>query len=345
MAFSFLNIDIGVDLGTANTLVYAKNKGVVVREPSVVAFDELDKCVLAVGDEAKQMIGRTPGHIKAIRPMKDGVIANFDITQSMLKYLIGKSVQEKGMFSRVRIVVGVPSGVTDVEKRAVEEAALQAGAKEVYILEEPMAAAIGAGLPVDTPYGSMVVDMGGGTTDIAVISLGGIVNSISLRVAGDELDEAIIQYAKKKYNFLIGERTAEQAKMNIGWVFADELAENNKEMALSGRDLITGLPRTITFNSEEIMQAIEEPVNAIVDAVKNTLEEAPPELSSDILLSGIVLTGGGALLGGLDRLLKKETNIEVKIAENPLECVAIGTGMSVEHIEKMKKKNYGDFNF
>ena len=344
MAFNFLNIDIGVDLGTANTLVYVKNKGVVVREPSVVAYDELDKSVLAVGEEAKQMIGRTPGHIKAIRPMKDGVIANFEITQSMLKYLIGKAVNEKTFFSRIRVVVGVPSTVTDVEKRAVEEAAYQAGAKEVYILEEPMAAAIGAGLPVAQPYGSMVVDMGGGTTDIAVISLGGIVNSISLRTAGDKLDEAIIQYAKKKHNFLIGERTAEQAKMNIGYVYDTDIDENNSKMDLSGRDLITGLPKTIEFTSKEILKAIEEPINSIVEAVKNTLEGAPPELSSDILLSGIVLTGGGALIKGLDKLLKRETNIEVKVAENPLECVALGTGMSVDHIEKMKSKNTGSYN-
>lgn len=333
--FNFLNRDIGVDLGTANTLVFVKGQGVTVREPSVVAIDENTGRVLAVGNEAKMMIGRTPGNIKAIRPLKDGVIADFDITQTMLKHLIS-STTATSFLIRPRVIVGVPSGVTDVERRAVEEAAYQAGAKEVYILEEPMAAAIGAGLPVEEPRGSMVVDIGGGTTDIAVISLGGIVNSISLRVGGDKMDEAIIHYAKRNFNMLIGERTAEEIKMKIGCAFPVEENEANS-METRGRDLVSGLPRTVSFTATEIMNALEEPVQAIVNGVRNTLENAPPELSADIIESGIVLTGGGALLTGLDQLIYEETGIKVIISENPLECVALGTGISVEHIERMKK--------
>lgn len=335
--FNFLNRDIGVDLGTANTLVFVKGQGVTVREPSVVAIDENTGQVLAVGNEAKMMIGRTPGNIKAIRPLKDGVIADFDITQTMLKHLISSSISSSFIF-RPRVIVGVPSGVTDVERRAVEEAAYQAGAKEVYILEEPMAAAIGAGLPVEEPRGSMVVDIGGGTTDIAVISLGGIVTSISLRVGGDKMDEAIIQYAKRNFNLLIGERTAEEVKINLGCAYPD-VEESEKNLEIRGRDLVSGLPRTVCFTSTEIMKALEEPVHAIVNGVRSTLENAPPELSADIIESGIVLTGGGALLKGLDKLLSEETGIRVVVSENPLECVALGTGISVEHIERMKKKN------
>lgn len=333
--FNFLNKDIGVDLGTANTLVFVKGQGVTVREPSVVAIDENTGQVLAVGNKAKMMIGRTPGNIKAIRPLKDGVIADFDITQTMLKYLISSSVSSS-LLSRPRVIVGVPSGVTDVERRAVEEAAYQAGAKEVYILEEPMAAAIGAGLPVEEPRGSMIVDIGGGTTDIAVISLGGIVTSLSLRIGGDKMDESIIQHVKRNFNLLIGERTAEEVKMTIGCAYLDK--EEQGSIEIRGRDLVSGLPRTVRFTTGEIMKALEEPIYTIVNGVRSTLENAPPELSADIIESGIMLTGGGALLKGLDKLLAEETGINVFISENPLECVAQGTGISVEHIERMKKK-------
>lgn len=332
--FSFLNRDIGIDLGTANTLVFLKGQGVIVREPSVVAIDEDRKEVLAVGNKAKEMIGRTPGNIKAIRPLKDGVIADFDITQTMLKYLINSAISSSFLI-RPRVVVGVPSGVTGVERRAVEEAAHQAGAKEVYILEEPMAAAIGAGLPVHEARGSMVVDIGGGTTDIAVISLGGIVTSVSPRVGGDKMDEAIIYYAKKKYSLLIGDRTAENIKIEIGSAYPSE--EDSRTMEIRGRDLVSGLPRTVAFTETEIMSALEEPIEAIINGVRTTLESAPPELSADIIESGIVLTGGGALLRGLDILITEQTGIKVIIAENPLECVAMGTGLSVNHIEKMKR--------
>ncbi|NLK73001.1 MAG: rod shape-determining protein [Clostridiales bacterium] len=339
--FNFLNRDIGVDLGTANTLVFVKGKGVTVREPSVVAIDENTGQVLAVGNKAKMMIGRTPGNIKAIRPLKDGVIADFDITQTMLKHLISSSISSSFLL-RPRVIVGVPSGVTDVERRAVEEAAYAAGAKEVYILEEPMAAAIGSGLPVDEPRGSMIVDIGGGTTDIAVISLGGIVTSVSLRVGGDKMDESIIQYAKRNFNLLIGERTAEEVKIKIGCAYMTREDNELGNVEIKGRDLMTGLPKTIAFSTREIMNALEEPVHAIVNGVRTTLENAPPELSADIIESGIVLTGGGALLKGLDILLSEETGIKVIVSENPLECVALGTGISVEHIEKMKKKGYAN---
>ncbi len=335
--FNFMNKDIGVDLGTANTLVFVKGQGVTVREPSVVAIDENSGQILAVGNEAKMMIGRTPGNIKAIRPLKDGVIADFDITQTMLKHLIGATTTTSFLI-RPRVIVGVPSGVTDVERRAFEEATYKAGAKEVFLLEEPMAAAIGAGLPVEEPRGSMIVDIGGGTTDIAVISLGGIVNSVSLRVGGDKMDEAIIHYVKRNFNMLIGERTAEDIKMKIGCAFpVDTEKEDIKSMEIRGRDVVSGLPRTVSFTSTEIMHSLEEPVQAIVNGVRNTLENAPPELSADIIESGIVLAGGGALLTGLDKLIYEETGIKVIIAEDPLECVALGTGISVEHIERIKK--------
>jgi len=324
--------DIGIDLGTANTLVHVKSKGIVIREPSVVAINNHTGEVLAVGLEAKSMIGRTPGNITAIRPMKDGVIADFQVTQGMLKYFIRKAIGNS-MFVRPRVAVCVPSGVTEVEKRAVVDATLHAGAKEAYLIEEPMAAAIGAGLPVDEPAGSMVVDIGGGTSEVAVISLGGIVVSRSLRTAGDELDDAIVLYVKKEYNLMIGERTAEDIKIKAGSAYP---LEEEVRYRISGRDLVTGLPREIEIKSEEIREALAEPVNSIVDAIKYTLEKTPPELSADIMEQGIMLTGGGALLKGLDQLIHKETGIPVKVAEYPLDCVALGTGRVLEEIETLR---------
>jgi rod shape-determining protein MreB len=325
--------DIGIDLGTANTLVHVKGKGIVVREPSVVAIDKETKNVLAVGDAAKEMLGRTPGNIIAIRPMKDGVIADYDITQKMIKYFIQKACPKSGFF-KPRVIVCIPSGVTEVEKRAVEEAVTQAGAKEAYLIEEPMAASIGAGLPVEEPMGSMIVDIGGGTSEVAVISLGGIVTSVSLRKAGDELDDSIIQYVKKNKNLLIGERTAEEIKVEIGSAFP---TGEDKSMEVRGRDLILGLPKTIVVTSQEILDALSEPVAAIIDAIKATLEKTPPELASDIMERGIMLTGGGALLHGLDRLISYETGMPVSIAENPLDCVVIGTGKVLNEITTLKK--------
>ncbi|HOQ00178.1 MAG TPA: rod shape-determining protein [Acetivibrio clariflavus] len=325
--------DIGIDLGTANTLVHVKGKGIVVREPSVVAINKKSGDILAVGDAAKEMIGRTPGNIIAIRPMKDGVIADFEITQAMLKYFIRKALS-KGVIGKPRVVICVPSGVTEVEKRAVEEASLAAGAKEAYLIEEPMAAAIGANLPVDEPSGSMVVDIGGGTSEVAVISLGGIVTSKSLRIAGDELDEAIVHYVKKEYNLMIGERTAEEIKMTIGAAYPKPKEES---MEIRGRDLISGLPKNITITSTEVADALREPINAIVDSIKYTLEKTPPELAADIMDRGIMLTGGGALLSGLDKLIRDETGMPVNIAENPLDCVAMGSGKVLEEIETLKK--------
>lgn len=331
--FKFLSRDMGIDLGTANTLVYTRGKGIVLNEPSVVAIQNDTKTVLSVGEDAKKMIGRTPGNIIAIRPMKDGVIADFDVTQSMLKYFIKKAYPRKTIV-QPRVVVCVPSGITEVEKRAVEDAALQAGAREAYLIEEPMAAAIGAGLPVEQPTGSMVVDVGGGTTEVAIISLGGIVTSKSIRVGGDELDESIVQYIKKEYNLMIGERTAEEVKISIGSAF-----EKSKEekMAVRGRDLVTGLPKTLEITSTEIMNALKEPVGQIVEAIKYTLEKTPPELAADIMEMGIMLTGGGALLAGLDKLVIKETGMPVQIAECPLDCVALGTGKTIEEIETLKQ--------
>ncbi len=325
--------DIGIDLGTANTLVHVKGKGIVVREPSVVAINKKTNSILAVGDDAKNMIGRTPGDIVAIRPMKDGVIADFDVTQSMLKYFIKKAFTG-GFMSRPRVVICVPSGVTEVEKRAVEEATLQAGAKEAYLIEEPMAAAIGANLPVEEPSGSMIVDIGGGTSEVAVISLGGIVTSKSLRIAGDEFDEAIVHYVKKEYNLMIGERTAESIKVTIGAAYP-KLKE--EYMEVRGRDLITGLPKNLTISSAEINEALKEPINAIVDSIKYTLEKTPPELASDIMDRGIMLAGGGALLSGLDKLIKEETGMPVSVAERPLDCVAIGAGKVLDEIETLKR--------
>jgi rod shape-determining protein MreB len=324
--------DIGIDLGTANTLVHMKGKGVVLREPSVVAINNNTGEVLSVGLDAKNMIGRTPGNITAIRPMKDGVIANFQITQGMLRYFIRKAIG-KNKIIRARVVVCVPSGVTEVEKRAVIDATLQAGAKEAYLIEEPMAAAIGAGLPVEEPTGSMVVDIGGGTSEVAVISLGGIVVSRSLRIAGDELDDAIVNYVKKEYNLMIGERTAEDIKIKIGSAYP---VSDEQKYNISGRDLVTGLPRDLPITSGEIREALSETVNAIVDSIRFTLEKTPPELAADVMEKGIMLTGGGALLKGLDKLIFEETGIPVNIAEYPLDCVAIGTGTVLEELEMLK---------
>ena len=331
--FSSFTKDMGIDLGTANTLVYMKGKGIVLREPSVVAIQTNTKQVLAVGEEAKKMIGRTPGHIVAIRPLKDGVIADFDITQNMLKYLIRKAIQKKTIF-QPRVVICVPSGVTEVEKRAVEEATIHAGAREAYLIEEPMAAAIGAGLPVHEATGSMIVDIGGGTAEVAVISLGGIVTSRSIRIAGDELDESIVYYIKKEYNLMIGERTAEEVKISIG---SADIKEKETKMSIRGRDLISGLPNTIEISSSEIYEAMKEPVNNIVEAIKFTLEKTPPELASDIMEQGITLSGGGALLDGIDRLISRETGMPVYIAENPLDCVALGAGKTLGSIDVLKR--------
>ncbi|HEX9314360.1 MAG TPA: rod shape-determining protein [Actinomycetota bacterium] len=331
-AFQFMGRDMAVDLGTANTLVYVRGRGTVLNEPSVVAINTKTGAILAVGSEAKRMIGRTPGHILAIRPLKDGVIADFDVTEKMLRYFIQK-VHKRRVLAKPRVVICVPSGITGVEQRAVEEAAIAAGARAAYIIEEPMAAAIGAGLPVHEPAGNMVVDIGGGTTEVAVISLGGIVTALSIRIGGDELDEAIIAYIKKEYSLALGERTAEEIKMAIGSAFP---LPDEPNAEIRGRDLVTGLPKTIIVSSEEIRRAIEEPVNAIVDAVKSTLDRTPPELAADIMDKGIVLTGGGALLKGLDERLKHETGMPVHLTENPLSCVAIGSGKCLEEFEALK---------
>lgn len=331
--FGKMTKDMGIDLGTANTLVYIKGQGIVVREPSVVAIRDDSKEVLAVGEEAKRMIGRTPGNIVAIRPMKDGVIADFDVTQSMLSYFIQKAAAKKGVVSP-RIAICVPFGVTEVEKRAIEEAARTAGAKDAFLIEEPMAAAIGAGLRIEEPEGNMVVDIGGGTSEIAIISLGGIVTAKSIRLGGDELDEAIVNYVKKEYSLMIGERTAEDVKIRIGSAYKEG---EEMEMEIRGRDLISGLPKTMQISSSEVRDALRDPVNSIVDGIKSTLEKTPPELASDIMENGIMLTGGGALLRGLDKLVREETGMPVRIAENPLDCVAIGTGKSVEDQEIFEK--------
>jgi rod shape-determining protein MreB len=325
--------DIGIDLGTANTLIHVKGKGIVVNEPSVVAINNDTNEVLAVGDGAKEMLGRTPGNIVAIRPMKNGVIADYNVTQKMIKSFISKAYPKR-WFLKPRVIVCIPSGVTEVEKRAIEEAVMQAGAREAYLIEEPMAAAIGAGLAVEEPVGSMIVDIGGGTTEVAVISLGGIVTSVSLRKAGDQLDDAIIQYVKKNKNLAIGERTAEEVKMKIGSAF---VLDEEEEMEIKGRDLLSGLPKIISLSSIEVREALSEPVGDILDAIKTTLEKTPPELASDIMESGIYLTGGGALLKGLDRLVSKETGMPVMIAENPLDCVAVGTGKVLNEIATLRK--------
>jgi len=329
---SFIGRDMAVDLGTANTLVYVRGKGIVLNEPSVVAINQNSGGILAVGAEAKRMIGRTPGNIVAIRPLKDGVIADFDTTERMLRYFIQKVHRRR--FSRPRLVVCVPSGITGVEQRAVKDAGYAAGARKVYIIEEPMAAAIGAGLPVHEPTGNMVVDIGGGTTEVAVISLGGIVTAQSIRVGGDELDNAIIQYVKKEYSLMLGERTSEEIKMAIGSAFP---IPDEPHAEIRGRDLVSGLPKTIVVSSEEIRKAIEEPVNAIVDAVKVTLDKCPPELAGDVMDRGIVLTGGGSLLNGIGERLRHETGMPIHIADRPLDSVAMGSGKCVEEFEALQQ--------
>lgn len=326
--------DMGIDLGTANTLVHLKGKGVILTEPSVVAIQSDNSRVLAVGDDAKRMIGRTPGNIIAIRPMKDGVIADFDVTQAMLSYFINKVLGPRTPFMRPRVIISIPTGCTTVEERAVKEAALQAGAKEAYLIEEPMAAAIGAGLPVYEPTGNLIVDIGGGTTEVAVISLGGIVTAKSVRVAGDNMDSDIMQHLKKNYNLLIGERTAEDIKISIG----SALWEGDEEYyEVRGRDLVSGLPKTIKVSSSEIQAALKETVDHIIEGIKVCLEKTPPELASDIIDRGIVMAGGGALLKGLDKLISQETNIPVYACEDPLLAVARGTGKVLENIEVLKR--------
>jgi rod shape-determining protein MreB len=326
--------DLAIDLGTANTLIYLEGKGIVLCEPSVVAVKDEGryKKVVAIGEEAKKMIGKTPGTIKAIRPLREGVIADFEVTEAMIRYFIQK-VHNRSYFVKPRIIISVPSGTTQVERRAVKESAESAGAREVYLIEEPMAAAIGAGLPVAEPVASMVVDIGGGTTEVAVISLGGIVVSHSIKVAGDKIDEAIVYYIKRKYSLLIGEATAEQVKIQIGDVLPQE---PYPEMEIKGRDLITGVPKTITITSKEVHEAIKEPVDFIIQAIKQVLEATPPELAADLVDRGIMLTGGGALLKNLDKLISQETGLKVSVAEEPLLCVALGAGKALDNLDKLK---------
>ncbi|MCA2229882.1 rod shape-determining protein [Nonomuraea aurantiaca] len=328
---AFLGRDMAVDLGTANTLVYVRGRGIVLNEPSVVAINTVTGKIVAVGIEAKRMIGRTPGNIVAVRPLKDGVIADFDVTERMLRYFIQR-VHKRRHFAKPRIIIAVPSGITGVEQRAVKEAGYQAGARKVYIVEEPMAAAIGAGLPVHEPTGNMVVDIGGGTTEVAIISMGGVVTSQSIRVGGDELDQAVITFAKKEFSIMLGERTAEEIKMAIG--SACPIGED-LHAEIRGRDLVSGLPKTVVVSGEEIRKATEEPVNTIVDAVKVTLDKCPPELSGDLMDRGIALTGGGALLKGMDERIKTETGMPVHLVENPLDSVALGSGKCVEEFEAL----------
>ncbi len=330
-ALAFLGRDMAVDLGTANTLIYVRGRGIVLNEPSVVALNVNTGHVVAVGVDAKRMIGRTPGYIVAIRPLKDGVIADFDVTERMLRYFIQK-VHKRRHLAKPRIVIAVPSGLTGVEQSAVKEAAHQAGARRVYIFEEPLAAAIGAGLPVNEPMGNMVVDIGGGTTEVAVISLGGIVVSQSIRVGGDELDQAIITFAKKEHSLMLGERTAEQIKISIGSAFP---AEDEPQTEVRGRDLVTGLPKTVVIAADDVRRAIDEPLSLIVEAVKSTLDKCPPELAGDVMDRGIALAGGGALLRGMDDRLREETGLPVHLADNPLESVALGTGKCVEDFEAL----------
>jgi len=333
MANSLLGRDMAVDLGTANTLVYVRGRGVLLNEPSVVALNAQTREILAVGTEAKRMLGRTPDSIVVIRPMKDGVIADFESTEQMLRLFIQR-VHRRRYFAKPRLVVCVPSGITSVEQRAVKEAGYQAGARRVYIIEEPMAAAIGAGLPVHEATGNMVVDVGGGTTEVAVISLGGIVTSLSIRTAGDDLDAAVMSWFKKEYSLMLGERTAEEIKVGLGSAFP---LPDEPQAEIRGRDLISGLPRTVTVSSAEVRQALEEPVHAIVDAVRTTLDKTPPELAGDIMDRGLVLTGGGALLRGLDERLRHETGMPVHVAEDPLHSVAMGAGKCVEEFEALRQ--------
>ena len=324
--------DLGIDLGTANTLVYAKGRGIISSEPSVVAIDVEKRRVRAVGAEAKSMLGRTPGSIRAVRPLRDGVIADFEIAEAMLRYFIQKA-HNRSTYLRPRIVISVPSGITEVEKRAVRESALSASAREVYLIEEPMAAAIGAGLPITEPSGNMIVDIGGGTTEVAIISLAGIVYANSVRVGGDKMDEAILNYVKRKYNLLIGERTAERIKIEIGSAYP---VDETKSMIVKGRDLVAGVPKTLELNTEDVREALMEPVNAIVEAAKVVLERTPPELSADIADKGIVLSGGGALLQNLDVLLREETGLPIILAEDPFTAVVMGCGRCLDELDLLK---------
>lgn len=326
---------MGIDLGTANTLVYVRGKGIVINEPSVVAINTKTKQILAIGEEAQKMVGRTPAHIVAIRPLVDGVVSDFEVTQEMLRYFINRVHREKfSLFPRPRVVIGIPYGVTEVERRAVEEAALNAGAREVYLIEEPLAAAIGARLPVQEPGGSMIVDIGGGTTEVAVISLGGIVASRSLRIAGDEMDQDIINFAREHANLLLGVKTAEEIKIKIASAMP---LQQRLETVMRGRDLVTGLPKEVAVSSDEIRKAIFKSVLAIVDSIKNTIEETPPELVADIMDKGIVLAGGGALLRGLDKLIKEATHTRVHVADDPLTCVVRGTGVVLEDLDNLQE--------
>ncbi|XWN51163.1 rod shape-determining protein [Anoxybacillus flavithermus] len=326
----FFARDIGIDLGTANVLIYVKGKGIVLNEPSVVAIDQHTKRVLAVGEEARRMVGRTPGHIVAIRPLKDGVIADFEITEAMLKHFLSK-LNLKGWFAKPRILICCPTNITSVERKAIKEAAEKSGGKKVYLEEEPKVAAVGAGMDIFQPSGNMVIDIGGGTTDVAVLSMGDIVTSASIKVAGDKFDQEILSYIKREYKLLIGERTAEEIKINIATVFPNA---RDEAMDIRGRDLVTGLPRTITIRSGEIEKALRETVYTIVQTAKSVLERTPPELSADIIDRGVFLTGGGALLHGIDQLLAQELKVPVFIAENPMDCVAIGTGLMLDNIDK-----------
>lgn len=339
----FFKQDLGIDLGTANTLIYTKEKGIILNEPSVIAVDTTTNTILGVGKEAKEMLGRAPGNVQVVRPLKDGVISDFVMAQTMLKEFIRKTQIKSGAFTSLRVVVGVPSGVTEVEKRAVESVVREMGAKDVFILSEPMAAAIGANLAVDDARGCMICDIGGGTSDIAVIALGGIVTSVSLRCAGDKMDDAIVAYVRKTYNLMIGDKTAEEIKKTVGCVDPSVLTEPGAllEMQARGRDIITGLPKTVNVRAHDIMEALKEPVTMIMDAIKNTLEQTPPELAADIVNSGLVLAGGGALLKGMDRLIENQTGMKVIIADNALQAVAEGTGRSLESVEKIKRYAYG----
>ena len=332
--FGWLSSDIGIDLGTSNTLVYVKDQGIVLREPSVVAVQAGTNKVLAVGDEAKRMLGRTPANIVAVRPLKDGVISDFEVTEAMLRHFISKVHNRRRVRARPRVVIAVPSGITEVEKRAVRESAAHAGAREVYLIEEPMAAAIGVGLPVQDPAGNMIIDIGGGTTEVALISLSGIVFSRSVRVAGDELDEAIVQYMKRAYNLMVGERTAEEIKIKIGSAYP---SEKETSVEVKGRDLVAGLPKTLMITSQEVREALLEPISTIVDSVRITLERCPPELSADLVDRGLVLAGGGALLRRFDKLLSEETGLPVHVAEDPLSAVAEGTGKCLNELKFLRQ--------
>jgi len=329
--------DIGIDLGTANVLIYVKGRGIVLNEPSVVAIDTKTHRALAVGEEARRMVGRTPGNIVAIRPLRDGVIADFEITEVMLKHFINK-INVKGFLAKPRILICTPTNITSVEQKAIREAAEKSGGKTIYLEEEPKVAAIGAGMDIFQPSGNMVIDIGGGTTDIAVLSMGDIVTASSIRMAGDKFDQEILNYIKKEYKLLIGERTAEDIKIAVATVYP---GSRNEEITIRGRDMVTGLPKTLSITSEEIQKALEEPVSNIVQAARNVLEKTPPELSADIIDRGVILTGGGALLHGIDQLLASELKVPVVIAENPMTCVAEGTGKMLEHLDKLPKRRLG----